>query len=236
MKWVRDLTGRFPERPHYDPSELDYECEGILSGFLNSKYGTIGFPVSTDDLTVLIERDTSNLDLYADLSAEGDDIEGVTDFYPKKKPVVKITKDLSLETWRENRLRTTLMHEYGHVKFHAFLWDFTRVKLISDSSLRKGPRCKRTTIINASGTDWMEWQAGYISGAFLMPITALKDLVYSSFREWGVYKYLTAGSDHAEELITRVSKTFQVSRDAARVRLSQLNFISKLEQAMPLFD
>jgi len=25
MKWVPDSTGRFPERPHYELEELDYE-------------------------------------------------------------------------------------------------------------------------------------------------------------------------------------------------------------------
>ncbi len=49
-------------------------------------------------------------------------MEGVTDFCPGEKPTVRIAHQLSEEPRRENRLRTTLTHEYGHVKFHAFLW------------------------------------------------------------------------------------------------------------------
>ncbi|MDP6632124.1 MAG: hypothetical protein QGI51_01295, partial [Dehalococcoidales bacterium] len=70
------------------------------------------------------EQDTSGLDLYADLSGAGIDVDGLTDFFLDKKPVVEIARDLSLESRRRNRLRTTLAHEYGHVKFYSFLWNF----------------------------------------------------------------------------------------------------------------
>jgi len=36
---------------------------------------------------------------------------------------VKISRELSADERRENRLRTTLTHEYGHVHFHNFLFD-----------------------------------------------------------------------------------------------------------------
>jgi hypothetical protein len=122
MKWVTDTTGRFKRRPYYDPEELDNECERIVSEFLVKKYGAARFPLSTDDLSVLVERDTSDLDLFADLSHDGEDVEGATDFFPRKKPAVKIKRELSLESVETPRLRTTLAHEYGHVKFHNFLW------------------------------------------------------------------------------------------------------------------
>ena len=122
MKWVTDTTGRFKRRPYYDPEELDNECGRIVSEFLVKKYGTVRFPLSTDDLSVLVERDTSDLDMFADLSRDGEDVEGTTDFFPHKKPAVKIERELSLERVRHQRLRTTLAHEYGHVKFHNFLW------------------------------------------------------------------------------------------------------------------
>jgi hypothetical protein len=236
MRWVTDRTGRFPQRPHYEPKELDYECEQIVMGFLKKKYSEVKFPISTDDITILIEHDTSHLDLYADLSSEGQDIEGVTDFFPDKKPAVRIAEDLSLQNWRENRLRTTLMHEYGHVKLHAFLWDFNRPRLFVDSELAKGPRCRRETILNASKTDWMEWQAGYASGSLLMPITNLRDLVGAALREWGLYNYVPADSGEAQELIKRTVEIFNVSSEAARVRLSQLGYLSKLAQTASIFD
>lgn len=236
MKWVKDQTGRFPQRPHYQPRELDYEYEKIVCNFLQNKYGKVKFPISTDDITILIERDTSNLDLFADLSFEGEDIEGATDFFPDKKPAVSIAKDLSLQEWSQNRLRTTLTHEYGHVKLHAFLWNFSQQKLFADTESEKGPRCRRATILNAPKTDWMEWQAGYVSGALLIPITTLQDIVQVAFREWRVYNSVEMQSDEAQELIGRIVEMFNVSKDAARVRLSQAGYLAKVAQGESLFD
>ena len=71
MRWSRDPTGRFPERPYYLQEELDSLSEGWVVSFLRERHGAAEFPVSTEDLTVMIESDTSDLDQYADLSSEG---------------------------------------------------------------------------------------------------------------------------------------------------------------------
>src|SRR5690348_4299301 len=113
VAYVRDTTGRFSQRPHYEPEELNFECEAIITKFIKDLYGEVRFPVETDDLTKLIERDTSDFDSYADLSALGPDVEGVTEFFTHRKPAVKISADLSSDDKRENRLRTTMTHEYG---------------------------------------------------------------------------------------------------------------------------
>jgi hypothetical protein len=60
VKYVPDRTGRFSQRPHYEPKELDRECENIIAGFLKERHGAAKYPVSTDDLTVLIERDSAS--------------------------------------------------------------------------------------------------------------------------------------------------------------------------------
>ena len=56
VKYVPDRTGRFAQRPHFNPEELDRECESIIHNFLKENHGEVKFPVSTDDLTHLIER------------------------------------------------------------------------------------------------------------------------------------------------------------------------------------
>jgi len=123
MKWVKDRTSRFSLRPHYLPAELDSECEKLITDFLHERHGKIEYPVSTDDMTVLIETLTSDLDLYADLSNEEGEVEGVTDFFPGRRPKVRISKQLTLDPGMSNRFRTTLTHELGHVKFHTFMFD-----------------------------------------------------------------------------------------------------------------
>lgn len=235
MIWVTDKTGRFPQRPHYKPEELDYECQEIVSRFLKHKFGTVKLPISTDDLTVLIEQDTSDLDLYADLSEDGEDIEGATDFFKNKEPVVLIKKELREQPWREHRLRTTLSHEYGHVKLHAFLWKTYRPKLIPSPGWEKGPRCKRSTILAPPQKDWLEWQASYASGAFLIPITYLRQIAGDFLKEQGYYRSVMTGSSEADILIQRIADSFDVSWDAAKVRLSQQGYLSQEHPTIPLF-
>ena len=225
MKWVKDSTGRFPERPYYELGELDSLSEGLIVGFLRERRGSAVFPVSTEDLTVMVERHTSDLDQYADLDSEGDGVEGVTLFFPDRRPVVKISENLASADYLGHRLRTTLTHEFAHVRLHSLLWRFNQLRLLPQQSEDPGPRCRRGAILGAGRTDWMEWQAGYVSGAILMPITNLKQLVYTAFTEWGVFGSVSRSSSNGEELIRLASKRFDVSQDAARVRLTQLRFV-----------
>ena len=71
MKRIIDKTGRFPYRPYYDEGELDAECEQLISSFLRFRHGKVQFPISTDDLQVMIERDVEDLDFGTDLSVIG---------------------------------------------------------------------------------------------------------------------------------------------------------------------
>lgn len=170
VTYVRDQTGRFQQRPHYKPDELDRECE-YHHGISQKLHGEVCYPIDTEDLKKLIERDAEDLDVYADLSVYGVEVEGVTEFRPGRRPSVKISSKLTEDERRENRLRTTLTHEWGHVHFHSYLWE---VEPLTTDLLREKPNqdkiiCKRDTIIDAKQTDWMEWQAGYVCGAILMP-------------------------------------------------------------------
>ncbi len=123
MKWVADRTGRFTQRPHWKPEELDAECDVVLAEFRRSTGRASAYPLSTDDLTVLLESSVGELDLYADLSSEPGDVQGMTQFVPGTKPTVQISAALTTDARRANRLRTTITHELGHVRLHGFLVD-----------------------------------------------------------------------------------------------------------------
>lgn len=223
MKWVKDRTGRFARRPHYLPAELDDECERLVASFLKSRYGSVTYPITTDDLTVLIESLAESLDIYADLDGEGAEVEGVTDFIPHSRPKVRISKRLSEDKRMSNRLRTTLTHELGHVHFHSFLFDGDQSGDLFDAEATpQSNKCKRAIILQAVQTDWMEWQAGYACGAFLMPRAALA----STISEFLHQRQLTVArfgltSVEGQELIQTLCNAYEVSRDAARVRLEQ---------------
>lgn len=214
MKLVSDPLGRFDRRPHYEQYELDDQCEQIVDEFLRARYGRVEYPISTEDLTLLIEREVDDLDSAADLSDLGEDVEGVTDFFKGKKPRVRIAGQLWEGPSRENRLRTTLTHEYGHVRLHNYLYQVeASLRLYTSVTAGAPQRCKRDDV-HGKPRDWMEWQAGYASGALLMPERALRRLVLAK-----------PGDEF--ELIKRIAVGFQVSADAARFRLSQLKLLGQ---------
>jgi hypothetical protein len=233
MKWVKDRSGRFPERPHYEPEELDETCEEIISDLLRRQHGRVHFPVATDDLTRLIEECAEDLDAYADLNDEGPGIEGVTHFSPGRRPRVRISKEISGRPEFENRLRTTLTHEFGHVRFHDFMFQMhTGDSLFSATSMDGSAKCNRASIMGASKQDWMEWQAGYVCGAILMPRRRIQETV-RNYRSAGGHgsAVLDVGSSEGEALIREIVEQFTVSREAAKVRLLKLNLLAEAGHA-----
>ena len=238
VKYVPDRTGRFSQRPHYSPAELDRECEIIINAFLKDRYGAIKFPVLTDDLTRLIEQDTEDLDLYADLSSYGPDVEGLTEFRGGRKPSVKIAAALVEDERRENRLRTTLTHEYGHVRFHAYLWELEppRPDLLKQNPNSNRQICKRDNILDAAQSDWMEWQAGYVCGALLMPATAVRRLAGAYQESHGLFGVIGRADSHGRALIDATQTGFRVSADAARIRLLKLGILGETGAGPSLFN
>lgn len=223
MKWIRDTSGRFRLRPHYLSDELEQICEYAICDFLRQRHGKVSFPVSTADLTVLIEQAVDDLDSFCELD---DGVDGLTDFIPSKRPKVKIASRLQ-ESYLENRLRTTLTHEYGHVVLHGclFLEANDLEKLFDGRPKNTRNTCHRDQIEGGS-VDWMEWQAGFACGALLMPASELTRLVHA-FRDSENLKFVDIGvdSDAGKRLIGSVMADFYVSRDAARVRLEQRKVI-----------
>lgn len=237
MRYVTDRTGRFSERPHYEPRELDVMFERVVVEFLRGRHGEAKFPIATEELTVLIEKEVDDLDAYADLSGYGNGVEGLTEFVPGRKPRVRIAEELAGNQNRENRYRTTLTHEFGHVRLHSFLFEVA----LRGNSLFDSPRksdvivCKRGTMITAPRADWMEWQAGYACGAVLMPANYARACVAAYRERSGLFGAVPFSTEHGQAMIDSIVDGFQVSRDAARVRLSVLGILGIPAVDKPLF-
>jgi hypothetical protein len=226
MYWMRDYTGRFLRRPYYEPHELDSACESIVTEFLLARYGKVTYPISTDDLTIMLEKEGVDLDLYTDFPKEEEDVEGVTEFALRDQPRVKIARRISEAPKMENRFRTTIAHEYFHVKFHGILFRASERSRSLTSGQHKAV-CKRQSIVSGDDTDWMEWQAGYGCGALLMPMSALKELVRIFSQEYRIIRTpIDDDSLEARELIRQVMLRFHVSHHAATIRLLQSNAIT----------
>ncbi|MCL5962726.1 MAG: ImmA/IrrE family metallo-endopeptidase [Chloroflexi bacterium] len=210
----------------------------MVESFLLSHNGHVNYPLTTNDIFILLESKVDDLDVYADLSAEGNDVEGLTDFFVDGTVGVRVARHLSEDPRRENRYRTTLSHELGHVRFHrdAYNRATQQMALSDDLVLKQSTRCKRDTMLNASQVDWLEWQAGYASGSILMPITLLRKVVTEFREQANLFVPIFVGSAAGEDLIGKVQTAFQVSADAARVRLLQIKYLSESVPSPSLFD
>ncbi len=224
-RWCPDDRGRFHRRPFYKAEELDAECEALLADFHRATGRGDDGAIETDDLTVLIERYVGDLDVYADLSGDGPEVDGVTLFAAGRKPDVAIAERLTTDERRSNRYRTTLTHELGHVILHDALYQekLATADLFA-ASTEERLICKRDTMVNAPQSDWMEWQACYFSGSLLMP----KRLMIGLAKEYadGIAGSPRAGTDQAIELVSAAMERFIVSQEAARVRLSVLGLLA----------
>ena len=222
MKLLRDPLGRPIPRIYFKIDELDRECEQIVTNFMDRHSDGFSLPLPTDDIIRMIEMEADDLDMFADLPEE---LDGYTDFFFERKPRVRIAKRLSDPRY-ENRLRMTLGHEFGHVRFHAPLWRDGRVER-DRRPAEPCWTCNRDTIVAPPENDWMEWQAAYIGGALLMPRGPVRLLA----REIGVHEATKtaadADSDSGQAAIVRVTKGCQVSQQAARVRLTKLGLLSQ---------
>ena len=218
---MHNRQDELPEKQHYDLIYLDKLAEKTAFSFLSEKYGEVKYPISTDDLTLLIEKNVDDFDLYADLKTEhGDDsIEGVTQFSPKKIPSVRISKELSENPLMKNRLRTTLAHELGHVIIHDPLWQkkFAQLKLDLGSSEKREQICKRTA--NYDNYNWMEWQANYFSSGLLMPISMVMKLYEDYVVNNKIFSSMIPDDENGVKLILSISRQFRVSKEAAKIRL-----------------
>jgi Zn-dependent peptidase ImmA (M78 family) len=226
MIWKSDYTGRFPQRPHWELEELEKLCEERTLPFLTARYGQAPARLPTDALTVLIEDQAEVLDLDADLISEDEreEIHGVTTFKAGERPTVEINRHLRRTLQRINRLRTTLAHEYGHLLLHAWLYEHFHGRVGNPAPLR----CYSRTVEGNIDwlIDWMEWQAGYLCGALLMPRWRVDLLINAFAREIGIAGPLKRDSIEGGRLIERVTDLFDVSREAARVRLLKLGHLA----------
>ena len=81
----------------------------------------------------------------------------------------------------------------------------------------------------------MEWQAGYICGAILMPISFIRKLAADFVSSRNHFGPISPQSENGRHIIDLISREFQVSQDAARVRLLKLGILGH-ERGPSLFS
>ena len=69
-----------------------------------------------------------------------------------------------------------------------------------------------------------------------MPISFIRKVVGIFQEERGMFGPAASGTAEAAALIERIRSTFQVSADAARVRLTELGFLATQARGLSLFS
>lgn len=139
---------------------------------------------------------------------------------------MRICADLAFDDRRQNRYRTTLTHEYGHVHLHSYLHQQDGLgPSAAGHAQRNSHICKREKILTAPRGDWLEWQAGYACGALLMPISAVLNLARETAAKRNLPVATCFTGDARSEMIGATMEGFHVSEAAARVRLMKLAII-----------
>jgi Zn-dependent peptidase ImmA (M78 family) len=131
-----------------------------------------------------------------------------------------------------------LAHEFGHVHLHAYLFDMAdrQVTALPPNHKANAIYCKRETILTAQPVDWREWQASYASSALLMPATCVRKTVAPLREKHRIFGAVRDDSQQGRTLIDAVAAQYQVSKDAARVRLSVLGILGEPSATPSLFS
>lgn len=187
------------------------------------------------DLESFIERHLkATLDQYADLEPG---VLGLTEFCHGKPPRISINKDLTGSALDEDesppgrlgRWRATLAHEAGHVLLHRNLFEVAVGNLsLFDRDVTDGAggshRCLKRDATYENGGDWREVQANRAMAALLMP-----KKVFALVARREIAKIhpgrdaMPAGTE--SRIAASLAPMFQVSRQAARIRLGTLGLV-----------
>ena len=114
----------------------------------------------------------------------------------------------------------TLAHEYGHVMLHGWLYEKYAISEEPQRCYWKSLHPSRDVV------DWAEWQAGYAGAALLMPESFIRRATEAYFAARKERPPVARDSADASTLARRISLAFDVSVEAATVRLSKLSYLT----------
>jgi hypothetical protein len=188
------------------------------------------------DIERFIERHLKvELDQYADLEPS---ILGLTEFFLGKSPKILINRVLTGSALDEDdsqpgilgRWRATLAHEAVHILLHRCLYEFAAGNMslftgddVFGKGARKLHRCLKRDVSYRPVSDWREVQANQGMAALLMPRALFLQVSRSEID--CMYPGGVLPHNHEERLAAVLSSRFQVSRQAARIRLQTLGVV-----------
>jgi hypothetical protein len=223
------------ERLWIEPDEIEArtEAELVKAGLMP----TVDAPVV--DVEAFVEQHLgAQFDQYASLPAA---VLGQTDFRVGAPPLVMVNADLTGAALDDDdsplglkgRWRATVAHEACHVLFHRCLFNLSpqQGSLFgeddnSHEQAQRLQRClKRDVVYGRMGSDWREVQANMGMAALLMPRPLLVAVCQKELLLLGKDRVFTDSSE-ADAIAGHVAREFQVSRQAAMIRLKTLDVLA----------
>ena len=174
-------------------------------------------------LGMTVFNDTDKVPIY-------DPQKNEADYVSVKAHTVIIDKSLLAEN-QEHRYRFTMGHEASHEYLHKefFAYDPNQMTLFDYMENNSQPamiQCrvdsKKMDIKDSKSwgdRDWMEWQANALSSAMLMPKSMVKVVVEETVRQQSGNCMMNYA------IVDAVSSVFNVSYEAATIRLKQLGYL-----------
>lgn len=227
---------REPDRNWLPTGEIEARVANEL--LRANVYPTPDSPVV--DLESFVERHLrAELDQYAELDPT---VLGLTEFRPGGRPRILINRDLTGSALDQDesppgmlgRWRATLAHEAAHVILHSVL--FTRGAALpglfgsepEDVAATSTPilhRCLKRDVTFGGGSDWKEVQANIGMAGLLMPRDVLLPVFRAEVEAALQGRSPVRGTPEATALAARLAARFQVSRQAALIRLDTLDLL-----------
>jgi hypothetical protein len=227
------------ERLWFSPADIETTMEAELHRL--GKFPTFGRPAV--DVEGVIQGLGLRIDQYAELESS---VLGQTEFYADRPPKIFINRDLTgaidddyTPPGIRGRWRATLAHETSHVVLHRVLFDVNEsqgglFQVVEDNVPQRLMRClKKNVLYRAGASDWREVQANMGMAALLMPKTLFLKLAHHALEQNGLRaSALISGSSAASLVTGELARLFDVSKQAAGIRLETLGIVSPLGQGL----
>ncbi len=156
---------------------------------------------------------------------------------------VFIDSDLIDDTYQQGRCRFTFAHEPGHWLFHRHMYSTAKNQMslfeVEPGAQKVCHKClkKHVGYISkrdyfSTDEDWQEWQADYFASSLLMPKKTFKLVTEDCLSKLCLSvndlhnKSVTELFFPVRQMIVTLSQIFDVSNQAAALRLYKLGYIS----------
>ncbi|MCL2567952.1 MAG: ImmA/IrrE family metallo-endopeptidase [Oscillospiraceae bacterium] len=208
------------------PQSVDIEDFVENKLFLTLQYQTLGFGVAVLGLTAF------------------EDVQGIPCLDEMYRPAmidisagtILIHSELRGPAHRARR-KFTIAHEGAHWILHRSFYSPTNQRYVFRVN-QPYIVCRATEIEQKShrrktDEDWAEWQADTLAAALLMPQAPFHILADSLIRKGRRRALIDPTDPEAIEIIEEIAETFEVSRMATEIRLTQFGYLQK-EQRRPV--